>query len=147
MSRNTLLAALLGLAFTGPALAAQADHVKVEHAWIRQLPGDLPAASYADLVNEGDAPAVLRSASSPAFASVMLHQSSHEGGMNRMSMIDHLDIPAHGRVSLAPGGYHVMLMDPAKPLAVGQKVPLRFEFADGSTLEANFEVRAANAGG
>ena len=136
---------LAGLLCVGTAHAAQADHVHASNAWIRVLPGNLPAGGYVVLRNDGDQPAVLQGASSPAYGSVMLHQSSTETGMGHMRMVDQLQVPAHGQVALAPGGYHFMLMDAGKPVQLGQTVPVTLHFTDGSTLGADFLAKPANA--
>lgn len=141
--RPFLLLAALCCAAT--AHAAQADHVRASDAWIRVLPGNLPAAGYVVLRNDADQPALLQGASSSAYASVMLHESSTETGMGRMRMVEQLSIPAHGQVALAPGGYHFMLMDAATPVQPGQNVKLTLHFADGSTLATDFAARPANA--
>ncbi|WP_114238585.1 copper chaperone PCu(A)C [Dyella sp. C9] len=143
--RVALTTACLALAVSSQALAGTADHVHVSQAWIRLLPGDLPAGAYAELANDGDAPEVLRQVSSPRFRHSMLHRSRTEGGMSRMDMVDELVVPAHGRVALSPGGFHLMLEGPVQPLQVGEQIPLRFEFADGSAVTAVFTVRPASA--
>ncbi|MEI7036324.1 copper chaperone PCu(A)C [Fulvimonas yonginensis] len=141
----TLGLLLCGLLPAGSAMAAQADHVRASGAWIRVLPGSLPAGGYVTLRNDGDQPAVLDGASSAAYASVMLHQSSTETGMGRMRMVGHLDIPPHGQVALAPGGYHLMLMEASKPVQPGDTVRIALHFADGSTLATDFVAKPANA--
>lgn len=149
MSRPTVslaLAALLaGALVTGSARAAQADQVHASHAWIRVLPGSLPAGGYVTLRNDADQPAILRGASSAAYAQIMLHESSTAGGMSRMRMLDRLTIPAHGQIALAPSGLHLMLMDPARPVPVGSTVKLVLRFDDGSSLATDFTARPANA--
>jgi copper(I)-binding protein len=141
-----LLSALLaGLLATVAAQANEADHVRADKAWIRVLPGDLPAAGYVRLHNDGEQPATLRTAASPRYGSVMLHRSSGEGGMSRMTMVDGIVIPAHGETALAPGGYHLMLMQPTAPVQAGEHIPMNLRFADGSTLAVDFIARPANA--
>lgn len=134
-----------GLFCAGAVHATEADHVRATDAWIRVLPGDLPAAGYVTLHNDADQPAVLQGASSAAYGSAMLHQSSTETGMGRMRMVDHLDVPAHGQAALAPGGYHFMLMHAARPVKPGQTVQITLRFADGSTLATDFLAKPANA--
>jgi periplasmic copper chaperone A len=75
----------------------------------------------------------------------MLHQSSNEGGMSRMAMLDSLAIPAHGKALLAPASYHLMLMKAATPVKPGDTVRLNLRFTDGSTLATDFIARPANA--
>lgn len=139
---------LAGLLFVGAAHAAQAGQVRASHAWIRLLPAGLPAGGYVTLANDGDQPARLVGASSPVYGEVMLHRSTMPmGGMSQMSAVDHLDIPAHGTVALTPGGYHLMLEQAAHPPQAGDTVKVLLRFADGSTLDAGFLARPANAVG
>lgn len=136
------------LATTLPATAAESDaatQVKVGHAWLRILPGDLPAGGYAVITNDGDKPHDITSANSNAYADVMLHQSSSQGGMSHMRMLDKLTVPAQGEVRLAPGGYHLMLMHPTHPVQPGDTVPVTLHFDDGSALDVDFEARPANS--
>ncbi|WP_199097397.1 copper chaperone PCu(A)C [Dyella sp. ASV21] len=146
MARSTLALPLLTcLLWSTASLANQADHIRTSQAWIRVLPGDLPAGAYVTLENTGDQVASLQGASSLRYTSTMLHKSSTEGGMGRMEMVEHLDIPAHGKAELAPGGYHLMLMKAQAPVKVGDTVKLTLRFSDGSTQEADFIARPANA--
>ena len=144
--RHLLTLALLATALlAAPVLARDSASVTVKHAWIRLLPGDLPAGGYVTLGNHGDTAVSLVGASSSAYAYIMLHKSTVTNGMSHMSMIDKLVVPAHGQVRLAPGGYHLMLMHAVHPLKPGDVVKLTLHFASGSTLDANFLVRPANA--
>jgi copper(I)-binding protein len=136
---------LAGLLLAGGAHAGEAEHIRASQAWLRVLPGDLPAGAYVTLENTGDQPASLRGASSASYASVMLHKSSTEGGMGRMSPVDDLVIPAHGKAQLSPGAYHLMLMKAAAPVKPGDKVELTLVFGDGSKLAVDFLARPANA--
>ena len=146
MTRPLLsLALLAAIVPWGAALAAQADHVAVSNAWIRLLPGELPAGAYATLKNSGTAEAVLTGAHSDQFGSVMLHQSVEMGGSSMMMTANHLSVPAHGQASLMPGAYHLMLMKPLHAANVGDTVTIVLDFADGSHLSTPFKVRAANA--
>ncbi|OOG61264.1 hypothetical protein B0E46_14790 [Rhodanobacter sp. B04] len=136
---------LAGLLLTGGAHASAAEHVHASHAWIRVLPGNLPAGAYVTLSNDGDMAAALSGAHSTTYGEVMLHRSSSEGGMSRMAMVDSLSVPAHGSAVLAPAGYHLMLMKPTRPVQPGDSVRLILQFTDGSTLPADFLARPANA--
>lgn len=142
--KRVLLAALLAMAAAG-AWASEATNVRASAAWIRVLPGALPAGGYVTLHNAGTQPAVLVSASSPSYGMTMLHESSHAGGMSRMQSVAKLVIPVQGGIALAPGGYHLMLMDAKTPVAPGTTVRITLKFADGSTLPVDFAARPASA--
>lgn len=138
-----LMATLLA---SGNLQAAEADHVTASHAWIRLLPVKLPASGYVTLQNTGDSAVTMVSAHSGTYASVMLHQSTTEGGgMRNMNAVGRLAIPAHGKVTLAPAGYHLMLEDAGHALTPGDNVDITLDFADGSQLPVHFLVRPANA--
>lgn len=148
MKLRTLMgAAMLALSATAFAAAPAPPNVQVEHAWIRWLPAKLPAAGYAVIRNVGDEPLRLTGASSPDYGMVMLHHSRLAHGDSTMEMVDHLDIPAHGSVELAPGGYHLMLSQPTHAIKPGDHVKIVFEFAGGAELQTDFSVRPANASG
>ena len=140
-------AAMLALSATALAAAPASLPVQVEHAWIRWLPAKLPAAGYAVISNEGDDTLRLTGASSPDYGMVMLHHSRLAQGDSTMEMVDHLDIPAHGSVKLAPGGYHLMLSHATHPVKPGDHVKMTLEFAGGAKLQADFPVLPANASG
>lgn len=143
MKRCALL--LAGLLVVGLVHAAAHAQVTATHAWIRVLPGALPAGGYVELRNDGDNPVSLTGADTPAYGETMLHESSSASGMNRMRMIDALPVPAHGTQALAPGGYHLMLMNAKRPVQSGDTVRITLKFDDGSTLPVDFIARPASA--
>lgn len=144
MKSHASLLLLAGLLLSGGASATAADHVHASRAWIRVLPGDLPAGAYVTLQNDGDQPVALDGARSAVYAEVMLHHSSSEDGVSRMTVVDALTVPAHGKAVLAPAGYHLMLMKAATPVKPGDTVRLTLTFTDGSTLATDFIARPAN---
>jgi len=72
---------------------------------------------------------------------VMLHQTKSENGVDRMMMVKGVKVPAHGSLSFAPGGYHLMCMEPRNSMAIGASVPVILKFADGKTITATFPVK------
>jgi periplasmic copper chaperone A len=62
-------------------------------------------------------------------------------GAMTMQPVASIPLPAGEAVSLAPGGYHLMLLDLAKPLTTGEtiQITLTFEKAGSQTVDA--EVR------
>ena len=139
---------LLGGALGAPAITADiAPAVQVTGAWIRWLPADLPAGGYAIFANAGDKAMVLTSASSPDYGNIALHQTINKGGGSEMVRADKITIPPHGTVEFAPGGHHIMLMQPKKDVKPGDRVPIALGFANGRTIRVEFEVLKADAGG
>jgi len=123
---------------------AHAQSVTVKDAWIRgTVQGQNATGAFMEL--SGKSKARLVGVTTPLTANAEVHSMSMENGVMRMSPVDGIDIPAGKSVKLAPGGYHVMLMNLKKPLNAGDKVPLQltFELADKKreTVVLTVEVR------
>ncbi len=133
MKRSLLLLAL-------PVLlgAAAPAGVTAENPWMRYLLPNIPAGGYLTLHNDGNNPAVLTGASSPACGTLMLHKSEDMSGMSMMVMVPSITVPAHGSVSFAEGGYHLMCMQPKMKL--GDKISVTLTFQDGSALPVTMPV-------
>lgn len=132
--------ALAALLVSGPALAGP---VQVSDAWIRSLPAKLPAAGYFTLHNTSGKEVSLTGAQSSACGMLMLHKSTESGGMGSMDDLASVAVPAGGTVKFAPGGYHLMCMDPAPAIAPGATVSVTLSFSDGSKSQTGFAVKNA----
>jgi hypothetical protein len=93
------------------------------------------------LRNDTDRSIELTGASSSGCGMMMLHQSKEVGGTEKMLPVKSVTVPAHGTLGFAPGGYHLMCMNPQAALVIGRTVPVILRFADGKTLSADFPVR------
>jgi copper(I)-binding protein len=117
---------------------------RVEQAWIRLLPGNLPLAGYLVLGNPGDRALTLRGAHSAAFGQIEMHQSRSESGVARMLRLADIAVPPGGQLVFAPGGYHLMMFDRTRPLHPGDQVSITLDF-DDHPLQVMFDVREATA--
>jgi periplasmic copper chaperone A len=131
---------LFALLIATPAFAAQ---VTVTNAWFRALPAKLPSGGYFTLHNGGAAPITLTGAESPACGMLMLHKSSDMNGMSSMSDVASVPVPAGGTLQFAPGGYHLMCMNPAPAMKPGASVSVTLDFADGTKATLLFAVKNA----
>ena len=124
-------------------VAAQAapPELTVVKPWMRYLLPHIPAAAYMVLQNPGAAEVVVTGAASPACGMLMLHKSTDASGMAMMMDVPSLTVPAHGSVALAPGGYHLMCLQPTMKL--GEQVPVTLSLRDGSTVTAHLPVYGA----
>ena len=136
-------AAIAALALCLTVGGASGAEVTVSDGWMRALPSGLPAGGYFTLHNGGEKALTLTGANSKACGMLMIHKSSKMGGMMHMESVDRLDVPAHGSVTFAPGGYHLMCMEPTAEIKPGNSVTVQFSFADGTTVDAPFAVRTA----
>jgi periplasmic copper chaperone A len=131
-----------GLAISAPAQAAKGG-LTIHEPWIRMVLPSQPAAGYFTLSNESDKAESLVRASSPACKTLMLHKSVSENGQEKMIMVMSIDVPAHGQVAFAPGGFHLMCMSPTKAVVPGHTIRVTLRFKDGKALSAGFPVRNA----
>jgi copper(I)-binding protein len=78
-----------------------------------------------------------------------VHEMKMDGSVMKMAAVPALDLPAGKAVTLAPGGYHVMLMGLKQPLKEGDSVPLTLtvQGADGKkeAVELKVPVKALGA--
>jgi len=121
--------------------AEAADSVSIEQPFMRLIINARPAAGYFTLKNDGDTAAELTGASSSACGMVMLHQSKQINGVDQMTMVKSVTVPAHSSLAFAPGGYHLMCMQPQPSMQRGANVPVTLKFSDGKTLTAVFPVK------
>ncbi len=63
-----------------------------------------------------------------------------DGAMVMRELADGLTLEGGETVSFEPGGYHVMLLDLAVPLAVGEEIELTLEFAEAGATTLTVEV-------
>lgn len=113
-------------------------------------PGGAMAAGYFELRNPGHRSLVLQSVSSPAFASVEMHETVEVDGLSRMRELETVTVPAGETVRFEPGGRHLMLMGPRLERASAPtEVPLTLQWRDDTgqvqTLEARFAIEQAGA--
>ena len=139
----TAIAALLACASPARAAPPAAVSVSVSGAWMRVITPEVPAGGYFSLHNGGAAPVTLTGASSPGCGTLMMHHTSEANGMSSMDMVRSVAVPPGATVAFAPGGYHLMCMQPAPAMRPGGRVPVTLDFAGGQTLETTFAVRNA----
>lgn len=130
-----------------PAGQASGAHmlatVRVDGAWVRAAPPGVDMlAGYMVIHNMGKTPLRLESAESDAFGMVELHRTMMKNGMSTMQPVGAQTIAAGGRLAIAPGGLHWMLMAPRHALEVGDVVHFTLRFANGAVAVAAATVRA-----
>lgn len=143
--RTVLVLLLLLLGCT--VLAAQRGGLRIEQAWARATPAVAPvAAGYLVVVNDGDAPDRLLRIDSAIARRIEMHRTVHENGVMRMRPIaGGAVVPAHGRLEFAPGGAHLMLIGPTRPLVAGETFEATLVFERAGSRKVMFQVRAMDA--
>ena len=140
-------AGLASLALPNATLAADTDSkVSVEAPWARASAGAATTgAAYLKLKGGAQSDALV-GASTPVAASAEVHESMSENGVMKMRAVPSLPIPAGKVVTLAPGGYHVMLFGLKHPLAAGQTFPLTLTFSHAAAETVEVKVQAVGPG-
>ena len=112
-----------------------------EAAWIRALPpGMKMTAGFGLLRNDGAEPIGLSSFSSPQFGDVSLHRTELVEGLSRMREVPSLKLAPGETIALEPGGYHLMLMMPVAPIAIGERITLDIVAEDGRVFRFELPV-------
>jgi copper(I)-binding protein len=130
------------------ALPAHAADIKIDDPWVRgTVAGQMATGAFMSITAKQGA--ALVSASSPVAGVVEIHTMNMQNGVMTMRPVPRLELPAGKAVQLAPGGYHVMLLDLKQPLKPGETVPitLKLEGKDKAltSLDVKAEVRPLNA--
>ena len=138
--RAALRLSLIAIAVL-PYAAPAADAIRVLDPWARAtVPGQKVGGVYMEIVSPRDARLV--GVSSPAAGTAEVHSMTMDGGTMRMRAVEALDLPAGTPVRLAPGGYHVMLMDLKAPLKKGDTVAIKLKVRSKSGQTQDVEVKA-----
>jgi periplasmic copper chaperone A len=149
--RHSLFTLALALSISAAPAAAQefkAGDIVIEKPWARATPkGVQVGGGYLTIRNNGAAPDRLTGGSAD-FAAVEVHQSTSENGVSQMRELkDGLAIPAHGSVTFAPGGYHLMFTHLKHPLTKGESVKATLTFEHAGPVEVEFGVVGIGATG
>jgi copper(I)-binding protein len=144
------LAIVLAVA-AAPAFAQEfkAGDIVVEKPWARATPkGAEVGGGFLTVLNKGAAPDRLIGGTAD-FATVEIHETtkSEDGVMQMRPLTAGLNIPAHGSVGLAPGGYHLMFTHLTHPLTKGQSFKASLSFEHAGSLEVEFKVLGVGASG
>ncbi len=137
-----------------PVGAAQAEDTKagdlmISVAWCRAAPATADLANcYVTIENKGTAADRLVSASTAAADKVEIRQiNTTGGGLTDKPIEVGLPISAGDKAVLAPGGYHIALMNTKVALKKGAKQPIDLQFDKAGKVTVNFDVLAASSKG
>jgi copper(I)-binding protein len=130
------------LALVAGACAEDDASLEITDAWSRAATG--PNGAVYLTIEGGDADAALESVSvsTDIAAMAQIHQTvMMDDGTMSMTMLPEVEIPAGSTVMMVPGGVHVMLMELAEPLEVGDEVDVTLTFDNGTERTVTAEVR------
>jgi hypothetical protein len=126
------------------AALAQQPTIQVQHAWSRSAAAGSTGVVYLTVTDFG-APDRLTGAASPVAAAVTLHESINDNGVHKMRPVASLPVEPGKSLTLAPGGYHIMLEGLKQALTAGQTFPVTLSFEKAGPVEATVTVRQGGA--
>lgn len=138
MALRTLLTLTLGLISN---LSLASSDLTISEPWVRATPpGKMMTAAYASIENEGSKSVTVVGVSAAVAGHTSLHETRIERDRSTMRPVMRLTIDAGERVSLQPGGLHIMLMKLNEALNEGQSIDICFELENNDTVCSVFSV-------
>ena len=120
--------------------AAHAE-VSVQDAWIRAtVPQQKVTGAFMKITSTADAHIV--GIKSPIADRAEIHEMKMDNGVMTMRAVPSLPLGAGKTVSLAPGGYHIMLFGLHQQVKAGDSVPLTLLIEDSQKQRTAVEVKA-----
>ena len=124
------------------ALPVSAENLQINDAWIKNLPAVVPVrAGYMKISNTRGQDITILSLESKLFEDIHIHQTFEVDGVASMRAIGDLTIRAGESLELAPGGFHLMMMNPLEELTPGQKVVVTLHYQGQKTQTIEMVVR------
>jgi periplasmic copper chaperone A len=151
MMTSLVFATLIAAVVAAPSRAedVKAGDLVISQAWTRATPGGAKiGGGFLTIENKGSAPDKLIGASSDGAGKIEVHEMAMNDGVMKMRPVDGgLAIDPGKTVKLAPGGFHLMMMDLKNPLKQGDKMPLTLEFEKAGKVAVTLDVQGVGAQG
>lgn len=122
--------------------------LEIEHPWSRATPpGAQVAGGYFTVANEASTPDRLVSIASDISEKAEMHEMTVKDGVMTMRPVQGgLEIPAGGKLELAPGGYHLMFIGLKQPPKAGETFAATLTFEKAGSIPVEFAVEAMGGG-
>ncbi len=149
LSRNFAVAVLATTLLAVPARAEdiKAGDLVITQPWSRATPnGAKVAGGYLTIENKGSSADRLVGGAGEIAGKVEVHEMAMKDGVMTMRPLEKgLEIEPGKTVKLAPGGYHLMMLDLKGPLKQGDKVPVTLEFEKAGKVTLSLDVAGMGA--
>ena len=119
---------------TSATAEAKADGLTVRDPWVKAADSGMTAA-FATLVNNTGADVTVESATSPASPIELHTMAMKDGKMVMQPKQGGFVIKAGATHELAPGGDHLMLMQPAAAIKPGDELTFTLKLSGGASVE------------
>ncbi|MCG6914783.1 copper chaperone PCu(A)C [bacterium BMS3Abin03] len=129
-----LIAALLMLFVSG-------NGIVIKDQWVRPGAEKMSTALYFTIENEGDETDTLYSIDSDASNMIQMHETYSKDDLMGMREIGQIVINPGEKVTLEPGGMHIMVMKLKKDLKIKDKVAFNLHFRKAGDIKITAEVK------
>jgi len=153
-SISTAVVAAALVCFLAASIPAVAEDVTagglvITQGWSRATPGGAKTGGgFLTIENKGSAPDKLIGASADVAGKVEVHEMTMDNGVMKMRPLEGgLAIEPGKTVKLAPGGYHLMMMELKNPLKQGEKLPVTLQFEKAGKVTVTLDVEGVGAKG
>jgi len=121
------------------------NKLEIDDAWIAEAPPvSKVMAAYMKIENETSQVRQAVAMQCREFERAEFHRTVDKEGMASMEHQQVLNIPAKSELELEPGGYHVMLFNPARRLLAGNITQCSIEFDNGKTIDFDLVIRKSS---
>ena len=104
----------------------------MKNHWLRAAPPNASMmAAYGQLYNNSKQKQTLIGAYSPDFGMTEIHKTVITEGMARMEHQPNLSLASNDQLNFKPGGLHIMLMHPKKPIKAGDSIKICLFYQQG----------------
>jgi len=148
---RTLLATAFVAMFTTPVFGQSMKipmggaGIAVGDAWARATPRTATTGAAYVTITDNGSPDQLTGFSTPVAGMAQLHDMKIVNGVMKMRAVASIPLPTGKPVTLAPGGFHVMLTRLKHPLKKGDTFPLTVTFEHAAPITVRVTVAAAGA--
>ncbi|MFZ1399824.1 MAG: copper chaperone PCu(A)C [Candidatus Promineifilaceae bacterium] len=117
--------------------ASESDTLQVTDVTANMSLPSTTGAVYMLIANNSNTDDALVGATIPGCGVVELHEMAMDGDVMVMRQVEggRIPVPAGETVTLKRGGLHVMCIEKAEPIEVGQMIPVTLEFENAGTME------------
>lgn len=123
------------------AAASRSGELSVRDAWTRPVAQGMTGGVYLTIENGTNRDDRLIDVTSDVSETVEIHQTQIDNNIARMQFFTGLDIPAGDSLTIAPGQYHLMLVNVQRELSVGDSITTVLHFASGTQLPVQVPVQ------
>lgn len=133
---------LVTSAANASTLSGRSGVLTADDVWALPAPMGMTGGVFLTIDNGTDQTQRLIGATTDVAASVEIHQTQITNDIARMNPVASVDIPPGEILSIAPGSYHLMLVNLRRDLSWGDTFPITLNFDSGEQITLEVRVQA-----